>query len=537
MPRTGRPTRSEETLRADHFPRDATGIPGLDRVLGGGLLRGSLTVLSGPPGSGKTILANHIAFNAVRAGRHVLIFTALSESPTKTLTHLRYFRFFDPNRIGNAIQYLSLEGPLADGLDAATESMMKTARQQQATLVVLDGFSGLRGAAENLQATRQFLYTLGGQLSLLGITCVLTNEAHPRDPAQFPEATTADVILGLYFELSGVRQRRNLEVIKVRGAAPLPGLHSLQLSDTGVAVYPLLEARVITDVGGEQTDGPGLGVVPDESDTDTAAEAAAQAAAAAATDQRRAAFGLPELDGLLGGGLTGGTCTVLAGNQGTGKTLLGLQFALSGIRVGEQVVYLGFRESLRQLLSRGDAFALGAEWRAALAPGGGITFMRWNPVQVDVDRLADQLLTTLDQTGARRLVVDSILELERAVAESSDASRVDGYLAALVTALRERGVTALCVRKTRRLVGEDSHDGADQLTVLADNVVLLQRVPYRAEWHRVLSVVRMRFSSHGTGLREFTIAAPDGIRVLTPAESGSGVLAALAPTSASGDQP
>ena len=128
-------------------------------------------------------------------------------------------------------------------------------------------------------------------------------------PPRFPEATTADVILGLYFELSGVRQHRRLEVIKVRGAAPLPGLHSLQLSDDGVTVYPLLEARINADSGGAQTDGLGRDDVPDGLAAHPASEAPAGVLTEAAVDQPRATFGLPELDRLLGGGLTRGTST------------------------------------------------------------------------------------------------------------------------------------------------------------------------------------------------------------------------------------
>src|SRR5579871_6162610 len=97
-------------------PFDSTGVPNLDLVLGGGLLRGTLLIVVGPPGCGKTTLASQMAFAAARTGRRVLIFTALSESAGKLLTHLRAYDFFDPDLIGDLVTVLSLEQFLHDGL-------------------------------------------------------------------------------------------------------------------------------------------------------------------------------------------------------------------------------------------------------------------------------------------------------------------------------------------------------------------------------------------------------------------------------------
>ncbi|MGH2411918.1 MAG: RAD55 family ATPase, partial [Chloroflexota bacterium] len=201
---------------------DPTGIPNLDLILGGGIPRGSLIMVVGPPGSGKTTLATQMAFGAAAAGTQVLILTALSEPPSKLVAHALSFTFFDEALIGGAVRILSLEQFLPDGLASTGDELLVLAREMAVGLVVLDGFSGLRGADPHPQMARQFLYHVGSTLSTRATTTIITSEANPGDPTLFPEATTADVIIGLHFDLDGVRRRRGIEVIKVRGRSELP---------------------------------------------------------------------------------------------------------------------------------------------------------------------------------------------------------------------------------------------------------------------------------------------------------------------------
>ena len=99
------------------------------------------------------------------------------------------------------------------------------------------------------QAGRQFLYELSTGLDALRTTTLITSEAEPRDSTLFPEVTTADVLLGIHYRLDGMRHQRHIEAIKVRGAAPLPGLHSMILSSAGARVAARLEARVAAPGG------------------------------------------------------------------------------------------------------------------------------------------------------------------------------------------------------------------------------------------------------------------------------------------------
>ena len=475
-----------------------TGVPNLDAVLGGGLVPGALALIVGPPGSGKTTLANQLAFSAGSQGRRAVVVSAMSEPTSKLIAHLRTFAFYDDALVGDRIQFLSLEQYLSAGLATTGEALIDIARKARADVVVLDGFRGIRGADMDLQAARQFLYDIGSTLSVFGMTTIITSEADPRDPAFFPEATTADIIIGLHYDLVGVQQFRALEVVKMRGAQPLTGLHGIHLSSEGLVIYPRLASRVSTRTEASE---------PDEAFI-------ARATSEMAVPLGRVTMGIAGLDNVIGGGLTVGTSTLAVGSLGTGKTLLGLHFAAAGLRAGEPTVFLGFRENLTQLLQKARAFDLSNELLQGIQQDGLLTLQHWAPVELNPDIVADRLVATLDRVGARRLVVDSVMEMENAIRESVDPNRLDSYMGSLIEALQQRNITSLFIREHDTTISTRLEFTPGPLAVLAENVLLLQHVEGGDALHRVLSVVKMRFSAHEAQLHEFTIQAPVGIKLL-----------------------
>lgn len=504
------PDSPDAQLAATELAFEPTGVPNLDEVLGGGLPPGSLVLVVGPPGSGKTTLAAQMALDQARRGKRALILTVLSEPTTKLVAHLRPFPFFDERLLGDSVQILSLEQFLRDGLDTTGDELARLARSVRPGIVVIDGLQGIPGVDGNSTAARSFLYRLGTLLAILGCLTIVIREAEPRDPSLYPEATTTDVILGMHYRLTGVREQRGLEVVKIRGAAPLHGLHALVLSAQGVEVYPRLEARVRA---ARAADPAGRHGKLDHNPAD--AEDAALA-------QPRAGFGLATLDRLLDGGLLRATSTVVAGDLGAGKTMLALQFALEGVRRDEPVVWLSFRESRAQLLLKASLLG-GDALQAALAPGGGLTLLEASPVELLADIVGDQLLRALDRTHARRAVIDSLAELVRVISANGDGARVDEYLTALLVALRSRGVTGLFTNELPPAAhGPSGHVAAHGAT-LAENLLLLEQVPGDGQPRRLLSIRTLRASPRDGGPHEFSLGpAPHGIRFLPLPEGESG---------------
>lgn len=91
----------------NQISRLATGDDGLDTVLAGGVIRGSAYIINGPPGAGKTILANQTSFNTALHGGKALYISLLTESHDRMLGHMQEMRFFDKQLVPASVYYLS----------------------------------------------------------------------------------------------------------------------------------------------------------------------------------------------------------------------------------------------------------------------------------------------------------------------------------------------------------------------------------------------------------------------------------------------
>jgi circadian clock protein KaiC len=462
-----------------------TGVPGLDMVLGGGLPVGSMLLIVGGPGSGKTILSQQICFNltAIHA-RRAIYFSTLTEPHSKIVRQIRPFHFFDDRRLGDTVLLLALEKFMHQGLEATAETIVRTARQQRADLVCIDGFRSIEGMCAQPIDARRFLYQLSSQLYLLGTTTLIVLERGVSEFDDYGAYTIADGVLACHFDVHGVRHQRKLEVRKLRTMAPLTGLHSYRISAAGWTIFPRIEARVAAEYStSERHNGSGY-----------------------------LSSGLARLDDLQGGGYKTGSTTLLVGEPGMGKTLLSLYYLQEAIKQGEAGLFIGFHEHPDQLLAKAEYFGIPL---AAAVQSGQIQIRIFAPTELEPDAISAVICRAVEEQGIRRLVIDELFELERATAREE---RMHDYLGALVTFLHDVGVTTCITRMIDRITAETIDVSTMPLAVAAGNVLLLRNVIQGDTTQRVLSVVNTRGSYVQQSVETYTIS-PEGLTIMGTAAS------------------
>ncbi|WP_437623844.1 ATPase domain-containing protein [Sorangium sp. So ce1151] len=467
-----------------------TGIPGLDQVLGGGLRERSLLLVFGPPGAGKTTMVLQMACHAASAGRPTVYISTLSEPASRLIEHAGTMSFWDPRLIGRGLFLESIYPLVRRGVTEVASALIETARSHGARLLVLDGLMTVRDLHPDAAEHRYFLHEVSVALAALGCTLVVTTSDVPDMKGSTPpEFTMSDAVVELRHPDATRQQIRALRVWKNRGTACVLGSHALRIDAAGLTVYPRFES----------------GPLP----------------AGAPSPAERLSSGQAELDAMMSGGLPRGSLTIAAGAPGTGKTLVLLHYLVEGARQGQKGLLVGFREPYPELAARARSFGMDLDGPVR---EGLITVLRRVPVDLVIDEVLAEIMAELARTGAARLCVDGLAELDRTI---PDERRRHGVLAALAEVARARGVTTLFTWEAGQVVGPELEFAGSPLGVLAENVILLRYVEFQGALRRILSILKMRDTMHDHSIRQYEIGG-EGIQVLSPGESTAGLLTGIA---------
>jgi circadian clock protein KaiC len=421
---------------------------------------------------GKTVFALQLLFHFARQNKRAAFFTTLSEPSIKLIRYMQQFAFFDAELLNERVTFVDLGSALLDdGPQRALEVMKQHVEEHGSDFVVIDSFKAVHDLLEtNAPLSRRLVYELAVWLAAWGATTVLVGEYEREDMARLPEFAIADGIIRLTSERQELTAFRQIEILKLRGADYVTGLHFFEMGHDGLTFFPRVRAP---DYRGD---------------------------GAVMSAQERVTTGLAELDAMFGGGPLRSSTTLVEGGTGTGKTLLGLRFLLAGIERGERGVHLGLEETPDQLRGLGATLGwdlLGAESK------GQLRFSYRSPVELSTDRYLDQARQQIAELGAQRVVLDGLSSLALGV---SSERRFKELVYASAKHFRSAGATVYMTLELEEELGTGSLGGR-AISSLADNVILLRHLEVQDRLERAVLVLKARGTAHESGIRHFSIDA------------------------------
>ncbi|WP_158059204.1 ATPase domain-containing protein [Halorussus halophilus] len=477
--------------------RISSGVPGLDDVLGGGLIPGRSYLARGDPGTGKTLFGCSFLSRGVKVGEDAL-FVHLEEPEADVKKNA--------GAVGidlDGVEFLDLSPN--SGVFSSTQSydIFDTDENEQTTFteritdrvgtlspdrVFIDPLTKLRYLTSDEYQFRKQVLALTRFFTEHDATVLLTsqNTSHSSDD-DLQYLTDGTV------QLRNGEMGRSLSVPKFRGSSVKSGEHAVRIGDgrprangenDGVSVFPALD--------------------PAETDRYTVGE--------------QLSAGVPRLDELLGGGLERGTVTILSGPTGVGKTTVGTQFMKEAAGRGERSVVYLFEETTPTLFERSEAIGIPLE---EMVENGALETREFEPLDNSAVEFANHVQREVERRDTSLVMIDGIDGYKLSLREA-DQRRLVRKLHSLCRYLKSVGVTVVLVDESATVMGEFSATDSG-ISYLADNIVFMRHLELNGEMRKAIGVLKKRTSDFERTLREFEITE-HGITVGETLDELEGIL-------------
>jgi circadian clock protein KaiC len=463
-------TKQEAGLRLAALPKSPTGIVGLDEVTQGGLPRGRPSLVCGPAGCGKTLLAMEFLVRGMKQFGEPGVFVAFEETRDDLVANVA--------SMGFDLAKFEAEGMLVvDHVSVVPNEMMETGAWDLEALlirfgasidavgakrVVIDTIETLFGAFQDTATLRSELRRLFLWLKNRGVTAVITGERGGGTLTRHGiEEYVSDCVIVLDHLVTEQTSVRRLRVLKYRGSLHGTNQYPFLIGEHGVSVQPITSLGLQHGVSTE-----------------------------------RISTGVPRLDLMLGGqGPYRGSSVLVSGTAGTGKSTLAAQFCDAACARGERAIYFAFEESqdqiIRNMASVGMKLGVWVEQ-------GLLQFRCVRPSLFGLEAHLSAMQTEVEEFTPSVVILDPISDL-LGVGTGHDVSSM---LTRQVDFLKGKGVTAMYTS----LGSEGQGEPPDHLIAsLIDTWLFVRTLEGNGEHNRALSVLKSRGMAHSNQVREFLI--------------------------------
>ena len=476
-----------------HQRRIGSGNTGLDDILGGGLPPDHLYVVEGDPGTGKTTLGLQFLMDGVKRGERALFIT-LSETSEElqdiakshgwSLDGINLFQLSTVQQ-SRATEHNTLFHPSEVELNEVTQVLLDEVERLHPSRVVIDSLSELRLLAQNPLRFRRQILALKQYFVGKKATALLVDDRVGVGTEESQAHSVAHGVVELEQRAPEYgAERRRVRIVKLRGVKFRGGWHDFVIAKGGLQIFPRLVASEHHAAFGNEP----------------------------------VSSGVPELDELMGGGLSRGSSMLLMGPAGSGKSTLALQYLTAAARRGDRAAAFLFDEGIATLLSRADG--IGSDLREHVT-AGRIALRQIDPAEVPPGEFVELVRREVEQKNARVVVIDSINGYMNAMPEERFLTL---HLHELLSYTGQRGVLTILAMAQHGMIGK--MDSQVDISYLSDSVLMLRYFELRGEIRLALSVVKKRTGTHERTIREMAIT-PQGVKVGQPLRDFHGVLSGV----------
>jgi circadian clock protein KaiC len=474
--------------RSAGIPKAPTGIRGMDEILLGGLPRGRTTLLTGGPGTGKTVVALEFLYRGAVAGEPG-IFVTFEESPEFVRRNARTLGWdLEPLEHDGKLVVMHAEVPSdvvesgdfdIGGLLGIVGGLVRSTGAQR---IVIDAIDVLLRLFHDPQREQEQLIRLHAWLVGQKITAVLTVKATV-DSSEVMHRLEymTDCVIRLDHRVVGQVSTRRLRVLKYRGSPFMSNEYPYLIVHDGVVLMPISSVALASRPPGA-----------------------------------RFPTGVEGLDRLLDGGFFCGSSILIGGASGTGKTIIGCSIAAAASARGERVLYISFEESVESLSS--SVSSAGIDLASNIA-AGGLHVLTSIPEALGVEEHLWRIFQCIEHFGPKHLLVDAISACQRM---GSEEAAFD-FLVRLLAHCKNLGITTVYLNQTdpERTVHQVSGVGVSSLI---DTLLVLRQDWPTAAYERQLLVIKMRGSRHSQAWNPFQIR-DDGVVIADTGSSKNQVVA------------